>query len=128
VYIRFVVSEIHKKSQKRLGIFHAIRYLRDDGKMLPYEEEHTYEVMDWFEKNLDKPSGLSKAKSNHSVDKALTWFKDSATEHISKMWEFVAVLEAHNIKVDVIKEEKLGYIVYEDDFQVAAEPFKETKT
>jgi hypothetical protein len=38
------------------------------------------------------------------------------------------ILESHGIVVDVIKTNRPGYVVYEDDFQVAAEPFSETVT
>ena len=128
MYIRFVINDIDEASQKRLGIFHAIRYLRDDGKLLPYEEENMNQIMTWFSENLKKPNRLSKSTKRHSANKAITWFKDSAIECISKIREIVSILESHGINVEVIKTDKPGYIVYEDDHQVAAEPFSETET
>jgi len=44
------------------------------------------------------------------------------------MWEIVQILEAHGIVIDVIRTDRPGYIVYEDEFQIAAEPFKDTRT
>jgi len=128
MYIRFVVNEIDEDSQKRLGIFHAIRYLRDDGKLSSYEEAHMNEVMDWFADNLEKPNRFSRAKRKKPVGKAISWFEDNAIEHISKMREIMLVLKSHGIQVDMIKTERPGYIVYEDEFQVTAESFGETKT
>lgn len=128
MYIRFVVNELDSDSHKRLGIFHAIRYLRDDGELTHQEEDKINKVMDWFADNLDKPSRLSKSSKNHTTNKAITWFKHTANIHINKMWEIVSVLRSHGISVDVIKTEKPGYIVYEDQHQVAAEAFKETQT
>lgn len=122
------MNEIDENSQRRLGIFHAIRYLRDDGKLSPQEEERMNDIMDWFAENLEKPNRLSKSASKSSANKAITWFRDTASNHISKMWEIVSVLKTYGTTVEVIKTEKPGYIVYEDDFQVAAEPFNETKT
>ena len=40
----------------------------------------------------------------------------------------VQILVAHGIVVEVLRTERPGYIVYEDAYQVAAEPFKETIT
>ena len=38
------------------------------------------------------------------------------------------VLEAHGHHVTAICDERVGYIVYEGDFQVVAEPFSDTVT
>lgn len=36
--------------------------------------------------------------------------------------------DAHGIEVEVLHTERPGYVVYEDEYQVAAEPFTETLT
>ena len=38
------------------------------------------------------------------------------------------IAEACGFHITVIREDRLGYIVYEDEFQVVAEPFKDTQT
>jgi hypothetical protein len=38
------------------------------------------------------------------------------------------VLEGYGHPVSLVREERVGYIVHEDEFQVIAEPFSETKT
>ena len=128
MYIRFVVDDIDDVSQERLGVFHAIKYLREDSKLTSYEEKLMDEVIQWFSDNLKKPDRLSKATRKNPADKAISWFKDTAREHINKIREVITVLEEHGIKVETIKTERPGYIVYEDVFQVSAEPFKETET
>ena len=37
-------------------------------------------------------------------------------------------VEEHGFVIRVIREERVGFIVYEDEFQVVAEPFRETRT
>ena len=44
------------------------------------------------------------------------------------MREIASVLRAHGLQVDMIKTERPGYIVYEDEYQVTGEPFNETET
>lgn len=51
---------------------------------------------------------------------ALSWFKPTAREHISNMRALAAILDAHGITVDVLREQRPGYIVYEDEHQVVA--------
>ena len=42
------------------------------------------------------------------------------------MRELASILEGHRVAVDILKTERPGYIVYEDEYQVTAEPFEET--
>ena len=46
-------------------------------------------------------------------------------EHISKMREMAAILESHGQAVRMLKADLVGYVVYEDDWQIVAEPFSE---
>jgi hypothetical protein len=37
--------------------------------------------------------------------------------------ELAAILEAHDIRTEMLTTDRPGYVVYEDDYQVVAEPF-----
>jgi hypothetical protein len=39
MYLRFVVADIDEDSGRELGVFHAIRRLRDEEKLHAHEEE-----------------------------------------------------------------------------------------
>ncbi|MHB8882634.1 MAG: hypothetical protein ACYC69_14145 [Thermodesulfovibrionales bacterium] len=121
MFIRFIVNEKHVKSTSRLGIFHAIRYLRDDGELTDDELREMDQVMEWFADHMEAPDRLSRTK-------AISWFKDSPKEHISNIRKIVAVLRTHDIEVEMVRTDKPGYLVYEDDYQIFAEPFSETLT
>jgi hypothetical protein len=128
VFIRFVTHKTDADSGRRQGIFQAISDLEYAGVLLSHEQQ-TYEVAyEWFRKNLKKPGSFTRSSKPHAKNVALSWFKDSATEHIAKMYEFCAILEVHGVQVEVLLTERPGYVVYEDDFQVAAEPFQDTPT
>ena len=64
----------------------------------------------------------------HAKTQAISWFRDTATQHIAQMREFQTVLERHGLVVEMIKAKRLGYILYEDEFQVCAYPFSDTPT
>jgi hypothetical protein len=61
-----------------------------------------------------------------SIEKrTLSWFKDTAFDHIAKIRELVAILENHGAYVRMLKAKRVGYVVYEDEFQIVAEPFSD---
>jgi hypothetical protein len=55
-YIRFVVADIHRNSGKKLGIFHAVLRLREEGRLYAHEEELHDSTRHWFNENLEKPT------------------------------------------------------------------------
>jgi hypothetical protein len=125
VYLRFVVAEIDEDSQRELGVFHAVGYLRDRGRLSPDEEERHDALRKWFNANLEKPTRFTASKSpfHRKKSKAISWFKDSAHEHIAHVRSLVAILRNHGVSVRMLKTVRVGYVVYEDEFQIVAEPF-----
>jgi hypothetical protein len=122
MYVRFVVPAMDCDSGCRAGIFQAINELKNCGDLRPYEKDHMREVLDWFNENLETPTSLVRSRYHGPHIKAICWFKDSARDHIARMWEIVAVLEQHDIAVSLIKTRRPGYVSYEDRYQIAAEP------
>jgi hypothetical protein len=124
-YLRFVVADIHENSGKELGVFHAVLGLREQGKLYEHEEELHDLTRQWFNENLEKPTRFTASKPPHyrKPNKAISWFKDSATEHISHIRDLVGILENHGIVVHMLTTDRVGYVVYEDEFQIVAEPF-----
>jgi len=85
----------------------------------------------WFAQHLETPSRFNRTKSKgyyRRNTRGIAWFKDSATEHLARMQEIRRVLEQHGHVVEMISEARVGYVVYEDAFQVIAEPFSDTRT
>jgi hypothetical protein len=127
MYLRFVVAQIHDDTQRELGVFHALKYLRDAGKLLEHEEVEHDAFRDWFGENLEKPTRFTAAKPPYyrKQSKAISWFKDTAHQHIARIRSVLTILENHGITVRTLTTERVGYIVYEDEFQIVAEPFTE---
>lgn len=126
-YVRFVVPDVDEDSQQELGVFHAIGNLRNDNRLEPYEEEEHERIREWFNQNLEKPTRFTTSKPplHRKKRKAISWFKDSAHEHIARVRSLVAILEHHGIPVRMLRSRRVGYVVYEDEFQITAEPFAE---
>jgi hypothetical protein len=128
MYLRFVVPELDEESERGLGVFHAAYNLCKRGELYPHEETHLEELRHWFNVHLEKPTCFTAAKPPYyrKKKKAVSWFKDTAQSHISRIHEMIAILSNHGISVRMVKAERVGYVVYEDDHQIVAEPFSDT--
>lgn len=124
MYIRFVINEFCPESNQRLGLFHAVRYMKDDNKFLDYELEQAKRTMDWFNNNLESPLDYLNTQKLRKADIFISWFKISAKKHISKVREFVVLLESKGVVVEQIRTDRPGKIVYSDEYQVFAKPYQ----
>lgn len=124
-YLRFVVPDIDGDSLAELGVFHAVWNLRDRGMLDTHEEEEHDRIRNWFEQNLKVPDRFTTSKPpyHRRKSKAISWFKSSAHEHVSNIRALVAILKAHGVPVRMIRTRRVGYVVYEDEYQTVAEPF-----
>jgi hypothetical protein len=129
MYIRFVTWQIDPESQRSRGIFHVAFQIRDLGSLSERQEEQLERLRLWFDANLEKPARFTASKPPHyrKASKAISWFKDNAKEHIAKMREMAAILESHGQAVRVLKAQRVGYVVYEDEWQIVAEPFSDVE-
>jgi hypothetical protein len=126
MYLRFVVADIDEDSERALGVFHAVRYLREAGKLYAYEEDQHDMVRWWFNENLEANSlYASNPPFYRKKNKAISWFKHTASEHLARVRELAAILDNHGVPVRMLKAQRVGYVVYEDECQVVAEPFSD---
>lgn len=128
MYIRFVIHALDPDSGRRQGLFQALGELASAGKLAVHEQAVYEATRSWFAQHLAAPDALSRSRKSGAHNVALSWFKPSATEHIARMRAFAAILENHDVAVDIVKHDRLGYIVYEDDHQIAAVPYQDTRT
>ena len=127
MYIRFAIEQKDNESAQKMGVFMAMDMLYEKDKMYSYEQGMESELYNWFKKNLKVPKVQSGNSSNYyRKSGAISWFKSSAKEHIEKMRQYSQLLEAHDINVQQLTTTKPGVIVYEDPYQIAAIPFKDT--
>lgn len=128
MYLRFVVADIDEDSERDLGIFQAVATLRSEDKLHSHEEEQHDLIREWFDDHLEKPTRFTASRPPfyRKKNRAISWFKDTAHEHLARVRGLVVILEHHCISVRMLKTNRVGYIVYEDEFQIVAEPFADT--
>jgi hypothetical protein len=119
-YLRFVVGHKDEDSHVEQGIFQAVARAVEWETITGADADELNTLRTWFNENLEKPTAFGRGKFGLGI----SWFKLDATEHITRIWQMIRILERHGIHIKKIKTDKPGYVVYEDEWQVVAEPFR----
>jgi len=130
-FIRFALARRHPDSGVEDGTFTLAYELRDSPHVEVTDRAVLLENLAWFEKNLKTPTRFNRTKSKgfyRRTTRGITWFKDSATDHLARMHQIKGVLERYGHSVMMLAETRVGYVIYDDAFQVVAEPFSDTQT
>jgi len=127
MFIRFVSGALDEDSHVSAGVFCAAFELLDE----PWLSDEDYfalrELIDWFNLHLKGPV-YYRLRSPSRKPRAICWFKPTAHEHLSRAWAMAAILEWNDIFVRTIKVLRPGYVLYEDDAQIFAEPFADIRS
>jgi hypothetical protein len=119
-YIRFVIGRKDEDSHVEQGIFQAAVQALEWQNITGSDADQLNELRAWFSENLEKPTSFGRDKLRLGI----CWFKTVSTEHISRIWEMVQILERNGTYVKKIRTDKPGYVIYEDEWQLVAEPFR----
>ncbi len=128
-YLRFVCLHPVKGMMARAGFLAAAYKARDSADIDPTTAQALNSQIEWFRANLAVPErfGRTSSKGWYRRDsKGLSWFKPGASDHIARAFELAATLERAGVMIEVIRSDRIGYVIYEDDHQVVAEPFADT--
>ena len=126
MFIRFVSGEIHECSHVSTGLFQTAFELLDDPLLPRGDYIRLWELMDWFNRYLKGPSEY-RLRSPWRIERAISWFKPTAHVYLARAWEMAAILERNNVFIRMVKAQRVGYILYEDEAQVFAQPFADIR-
>lgn len=130
-FVRFVVAERDPGTGLELGVFQVAYGLRDRPEIPEIHHAVLRDTLAWFRKNLAEPARFNRTRSKgyeRRQTRGIAWFRDTAADHITRVQQLKVVLEAYGYHVSMLREERVGYIVYQDEHQVIAEPFADTRT
>jgi hypothetical protein len=116
--VRFVILSKDADSGNAAGVLVSAHTLRDEGKLTQAEHTELREALRWFNLNLTIPKLLEDTQHR----RAISWFKPTASEAISRMWQLKRILESHGCFVNVLRTTNPGVVVYEDEWQIVAKP------
>ncbi len=115
-----------ENSNEPAGLFLVARWVRERGQASPADVSRLLDLRDWFDEHLERPRRFNRSRRPHRTEKAISWFRDSALEHIRHARAMARIVGANGYPIREIRTTRPGYVVYEDDVQVVAEPFSET--
>ena len=127
MYVRFVVNAVDDNSQRRMGVIIAAYELKHGDRLSAEELAHMNEITRWLDLNLEAPERFSRSRRSNAHAKAISWFRASALEHIEKVRSLCRLVERYGTSTVQITTRKPGYIVYEDEYQICAVPFADTR-
>ena len=117
-YVRFVIGRKDDDSHVEQGIFRRVALALEWQDITGSDADELNALLAWFSHNLEKPISFGRDK----VRLGICWFKTNSAAHISRIWEMVQILERNGIYVKKIRTDKPGYVIYEDEWQLVAEP------
>jgi hypothetical protein len=126
MYIRFVTDQLDPDTNAPVGIFAAAYRLLDQGHITEYQRAEIRATLDWFKANLPVPDRFVRSRKPDREDKGVCWFKTEAVDCMRQIRYLVVLVQEHDIVVRELMTDVPGYMIYEDDSQVVAEPFSST--
>ena len=128
MYLRLVLPEKHPDTGVEIGVFEAAYALKREGVPTPTDREELDALLRWFGDELPVPTRFNRSTSKghyRRATKGISWLKSSAAEHVAKLRRLAQILRDHGHHVDMIKSANPGYVVYQDEHQIVAEPFND---
>ncbi|MGY3453270.1 hypothetical protein [Bradyrhizobium sp. USDA 4353] len=125
--LRFVLREPHPDTGVAEGIFREAYRLRDDPNTSLQDRSELQTLLAWLEENLAVPRRFNRTTSKGYYRRrtaSVSWLKSTAAEHVAKMHELGRVLARSGVSVSQIRTDRPGYVIFEDEYQVVAEPFR----
>lgn len=121
MFLRFVIDREDADSLRREGIFTPAYQLLKQGGLERDLHDRLDLALSWFQLHLPVPDRAR-------IDaRGIFWFKADAAELVRRMWNIARGVESGGHAVELIRTNKPGYIIYEDEFQVCAVPFRDTR-
>jgi hypothetical protein len=127
-YVRF------EHPTEKLGLF---RYTEDLRRALDrVERQEVVVLMEWFNDNLEVPSrmvpyrpvGRRAARYRWAETTAICWFRQEATEHVSRARRLAVLVRSVGIPIVERRVTRIpGKLCSEDEFQIAVQAFRDAR-
>lgn len=124
--IRFVTDGRHLPYGHRTGIFPSAYKARRENWLASSRHDELCDLLLWFSDNLPVPDRFAASRRPHAEHSGISWIRTRALDHMKRLRLIAALLHGVGVPVQELRTVRPGYILYRDDFQVVALPFKDT--
>ncbi len=128
VFVRFVIRNTDEISGYREGFFSEAYRIRRERLLHSYEHQRLDELLNWLGRHLDVPKRFNRSRSKGAWrrnTRGICWFKSASVEHVSKAQQVARIMRRNGIDIFELKTARPGFLVFEDEHQVVAEPFRD---
>ena len=126
MFIRFVTDQLDAHTDQPLGVFGAAYRLLEEDEIPDYSRTEIRTTLNWFKANLPIPERFARSRKPHRQDNGICWFKTHANGCMREIRYLAQLVAEHDITVRELLTDTPGYMIYEDDSQVVAQPFSST--
>lgn len=128
MFIRFASLQVDCDSGRERGVFQTAYWLKDSGLLNEDEVQQIDVLLAIYEEHLDVPDCYrNPVLSRKRRYAAICWFKSQSRKFIGSMWAVVAFLKSHGVPMKLFRTHLPGRVLYEDEHQVAAIPFRRAR-
>lgn len=127
MFIRFVTPRVHRYSGRETGVFCAAYRLKYSGLLTEDEMDQLDELLAPYGDLQVPPVYRDESILEKRRDAAICWFKTRSRKMISHMYAVVGYLKYHGMPMALLRTDLPGRVLYEDEHQVAAIPFRRAK-
>jgi hypothetical protein len=122
VLLRFVGPDIDPRTGQPTGLMTLAYELGDSGDINHADAMQLHAHLEWIQKTIPIPTRFARRRNGyHKETHGLSWVKAEAGEFVRHLHAIADILARYDTVV--VRTARPGYIVYEDDWQVVAEPF-----
>lgn len=127
-YVRIVAGREKDPPEGLVGVIRTAGGLVEKGRLDGHARDRLRILFRWLNEALPCPPFSARLKRRAWRPEAVCWFRDDALWMIRRTWAIALILRQHGRPVRVLRSEAPGRILYEDGFQVVAEPAQGVRT
>jgi len=124
--LRFVTEDRHEPFGHRSGIVQKAYNVRDDAETAEHLQKALSTELEWLKLNMCTPSKFTRSAGHRKDEVAISWVKSEAREHVDCLRRIENLLKSTRVPTHCLRTSRPGFVVYEDDVQVVAEPSADT--
>ena len=117
---RLQSNVLDSDSRQTQGVFQLAYLLYEGDLVTAPDKESLRAILVWFERHLIVPDKIEIHSS------AIFWYKSNSIVLTQSTWKIAEILNKYGANIEFIRSGKPGYVIYEDDYQIAAIPFRDT--
>jgi len=126
VYVRFEGTTVNSRGTNP-GVFALANGLAHSGKLSFDDYALWRENNDWMNAAYADPSKIDGTLFDRSINpRTECWFRTSAQHLVTRVHEYLALLDRYGVRWIERREDEPGRILYEDDVQIVVAPFSST--